>query len=126
MGVAVASPVEVARIWQDINLVLVPSWIAEVMSALHFFCQHLKRNPFYAARGACKRLMNNIASKADGLKNLSPFVGLEGRYTHFGHDLEHPLAHGLFVVGHDVLARSNVGHLIKGTLCLMMPKGFKC
>jgi hypothetical protein len=62
------------------------------------FRQDLERDPAYARGCPSEAFVNDLIGNPNGLKDLSPLVGLEGGDTHFGHDFGNPTFHGVSVV----------------------------
>lgn len=57
--------------------------------------------------------INNFFCETDGFKHLRSLVTLQGRYSHFAHDLQEPLRGSLTVILHHLVVRE-----LLSSLCL--------
>ena len=97
MAVATATPVNVAGIGQQGNEVFTACWKTDFMTAFHFLEQHAEAYSLHTAGGADEAPIDDLVSEAHGFENLRTLVGLQGRNTHFGHDLEHAFGDAFLV-----------------------------
>ena len=116
-----STPVKIAWVRQHAYRRLVALRVANAVTALHFFGQHVHRNAFNPARGANKGLCNNILSQTHGFKNLRAFIRLQGRDTHLRHNLEHALGNCFAIAAHDVGLGRNICHLLESAFFLGIP-----
>ena len=100
MAFTATAPMEVARVWQYGNEVLISNRVSDLVAQLHFFKEYREIDTLNSAGRSRETSINNLIGQAYGFKYLCTFIGLQGRDTHLCHHLEHAFADS-FLVGVD-------------------------
>ena len=101
MSITATTPVNLARVRQDGDQVLITYWEADFMTQFHFFKQDREIDALHTTGGTHKASIDDFISKTNGFKNLRTFIGLQSRDAHFGHHLQHALADAFLVSLHN-------------------------
>ena len=100
--VAVATPVEVARVRQHRQRDHALRRKSQRVATLHFFRQNIEANALHAACRTRETALYHVVGQSDGLENLRAFVGLQRRYAHLRHHFQHALGDAFLVGVYDV------------------------
>ena len=124
VAVTAAAPMEVARVWQQRDHVLVAHGIPDLVALLHLFKQHREIDALHPAGGAHKAAIDDVIGEAHGFEDLRAFVGLQGGDAHLGHHLQHALGDSL-LVGIDNRGGVGKGFLVQQAILQRLPHGFQ-
>ncbi len=102
MAFATAAPVEVARVVEYRNAVLIFFREAQTVTTFGFFNQCFEVDALDPAGSANKAAINHIFSQTHGFEDLCATVGLQCGDAHLGHNLEHALGNRFLVGGNHV------------------------
>ena len=85
MSITAAAPVNLARVRQNSNLMLITYREANLMTQLHLCKKYGKIYPLHTTCSANKTSIDDLIGNTNGFENLCTFVRLQSGDAHFGH-----------------------------------------